>query len=123
MARQRPALSGLFGRCPRCGVGPLFEGFLGVANDCRACGLSYHFADAGDGPAVFISFLAGLLVCGGAVLLELLYQPPYWVHAVIWAPFTVVVPLVLLRPCKGLLIALQYRNSAHEARLSSTTER
>jgi len=114
MARTRPVLNAALGRCPRCGIGRLFVTFLEFADGCRNCGLSYDFADAGDGPPVFVSFLAGFLVCGGAVWAELAYQPPYWVHAVVWLPMAVLVPLALLRPTKGLLIGLQYRHSAGE---------
>jgi len=114
MARESPTLNAASGRCPRCGTGRLFAGFLGLAPCCDACGLSYRFADAGDGPAVFVSFVAGALVCGGAVWVELAYQPPYWVHAALWLPLAVIIPVALLRPSKGLLIGLQYRNSAHE---------
>ncbi len=116
MTRATPVLNSAIGRCPRCGAGRLFASFLGLARQCPACGLSYDFADAGDGPAVFVSFLAGLLVCGGAVWTELVYQPPYWVHAVIWLPLALLVPVALLRPMKGLLIGLQYRHSAGEGR-------
>jgi len=92
----------------------LFAGFLGLPPCCDACGLRCRFADPGDGPAVFVSFVAGALVCGGAVWLELAYQPPYWVHAAVRLPLAVIIPVALLRPGKGLLIGLQYRNSAHE---------
>lgn len=114
MAQERPVLNAASGRCPRCGTGRIFDGFLRLARRCDACGLSYNFADAGDGPAVFVSFVAGALVCGGAVWLELAYQPPYWAHAAVWLPLAVIIPAALLRPSKGLLIGLQYRNSAHE---------
>ena len=114
MARERPALNAASGRCPRCENGRLFARFLEPARRCDCCGLSYHFADSGDGPAVFVSFVAGALVCGGDGWLELAYQPAYWVHAAVWLPLAVIIPVALLRPSKGLLIGLQYRNSAHE---------
>jgi len=116
MPTARPALNAALGRCPRCGAGRLFASFLEIAHACPSCGLSYEFADAGDGPPVFVSFLAGLLVCGGAVWAELVYQPPYWVHAIVWLPLAVLAPMALLRPTKGLLIGLQYRHGAGEGR-------
>lgn len=115
MADSRPVLNGASGRCPRCGAGRLFESFLRLARQCDSCGLSFDFADAGDGPAVFVSFVAGFLVCGGAVWLELAFGPPYWVHAAIWTPVAVLISLALLRPTKGLLLGLQYRYSARDA--------
>jgi len=122
MSKVTPVLNGLIARCPRCGAGPLFERFLRVRSGCNACRLRFGFADAGDGPAVFVSFIAGLIVCGGAVWLELAYQPAYWVHAALWTPVAIAVPLLLLRPFKGLLIGIQYHTTAREGRLQETAD-
>lgn len=112
-----PWIAGLRGRCPRCGKGPLFQGFLSLLPSCPACGLDYGFADAGDGPAVFIMFITGTVVVGGALFVELTYEPPWWVHAVLWGPLVVLLSLGLLRPLKGLLIAMQFHHKAEEGRL------
>ena len=94
--------AGLSCACPRCGQGKLFQGFLTLRPRCEHCGLDYGFADAGDGPAVFIMFLAGAIVVGCALITEILYKPPYWV-----------------RPMKGLMIALQYHHKAAESRFGA----
>ena len=86
---------------------------------CEACGLDYGFADAGDGPAVFIMFLAGFIVVGAALIVEALYHPPYWVHAVLWLPLILIVTLGPLRPMKGLMIALQYHHKAEEGQFAA----
>src|ERR1700683_5782813 len=78
--------AGLLCACPRCGKGKLFQGFLTLRPRCDVCGLDYGFADAGDGPAVFIMLFAGLLVVGAALVTEILYRPPYWGHGVLWLP-------------------------------------
>jgi uncharacterized protein (DUF983 family) len=109
-------LAGLTCACPRCGKGKLFQGFLTLRPRCDKCGLDYSFADSGDGPAVFIMFGAGFIVVFAALLTEVLYQPPFWVHAVLWLPLIVVVTLGPLRPMKGLMIALQYHHKAAEGR-------
>ena len=114
---QPPVATGLSGHCPRCGQGKLFSGFLTVAPRCQSCGLDFKFADAGDGPAVFVILLAGCLVLGAALWLELKYEPPFWVHLVVSLPLTLVVCLGMLRPLKGVMVALQYRNRAEEGRL------
>jgi uncharacterized protein (DUF983 family) len=108
--------TGLSCRCPRCGKGKLFQGFLTLRPRCEACGLDYGFADSGDGPAVFIMFLAGFIVVGAALITEVLYQPPFWLHAVLWLPLILIVTLGPLRPMKGLMIALQYHHQAAEGR-------
>src|SRR5947209_611991 len=73
--------SSLFGRCPRCGTGPLFAGYLRVAPLCSHCALDYTVFDVGDGAAVFVILIVGFLVVGGALLVEIAWSPPYWVHA------------------------------------------
>ena len=108
--------AGLRCACPRCGKGKLFQEFLTLRPSCEVCGLDYSFADSGDGPAVFIMFLAGFIVVGAALVTEVVYRPPYWVHAALWLPLIVIVTLGPLRPMKGLLIALQYHHRAAERR-------
>ena len=112
-----PIAKGLRCRCPRCGEGKLFQGFLNLRPRCEACGLDYGFADAGDGPAVFIIFFAGLIVVFSALAVEVAYQPPYWLHAVLWLPLILATTLLPLRAMKSLLIALQYHHKAAPGRL------
>ena len=108
--------AGLSCACPRCSQGRLFAGFLKLQPRCERCGLDYGFADSGDGPAVFVMFLAGAIVVGAALVTEILFQPPYWVHAALWLPLILLVTLGPLRPMKGLMIALQYHHKAAESR-------
>jgi uncharacterized protein (DUF983 family) len=112
-----PIVTGLTGRCPRCGRGAMFSGFLTVAPACAACGLDFSFADAGDGPAVFVTLIGGVLVLGAALGLQIAYDPPFWVYPLIFVPLTLIICLGLLRPFKGLLIASQYVNRAAPGRL------
>ncbi len=107
---------GIAGRCPRCGKGKLFEGYLTVAGRCDVCGLHLAGHDSGDGPAVFAIFILGFLVVGLAGIIEYAFSPPLWLHAVLWLPLTLGGTLVLLRPLKGIAVALQYRyRSVEEA--------
>ena len=106
-------------RCPRCGRGRLFSGFLTLRPRCESCGLDFSFADSGDGPAVFIILLAGLVVTFAALAVEFAYRPPFWVHAVLWGPLILAVTILPLRPMKALMVALQFRHRAAEGRLES----
>ena len=119
MATPNPLLAGLKGRCPNCGEGFLFDGFLKVAASCDACGYDLSKADSGDGPAVFVILIAGFLVSFAALFTEVAFKPPIWVHLIIWLPLTLVVCLALLRPLKGLMLAAQFKNKASEARHDS----
>jgi uncharacterized protein (DUF983 family) len=112
-----PFVAGLKARCPRCGQGPLFRSGLVLREKCERCGLSYAFADSGDGPAVFAIFILGFLVLGGALLVEFRLGPPIWVHVVLWGLLTPLLALILLRLLKATLIALQYKHQAGEGRL------
>ncbi|HVX80066.1 MAG TPA: DUF983 domain-containing protein [Devosiaceae bacterium] len=112
-----PFAAGMTCRCPRCGRGRLFSGFLTLAPRCEVCGLDYAFIDSGDGPAVFVIFAVAPIVVVLAVILEALVHPAPYVHLIIWLPVTVILCLALLRPFKATMIALQYHHAAGEGRL------
>jgi uncharacterized protein (DUF983 family) len=95
----------------------LFRSGLVLREKCERCGLSFAFADSGDGPAVFAIFILGFVVLGSALLVEFRLRPPVWVHVVLWGLATPALAFVLLRSLKGVLIALQYRHRAGEGRL------
>lgn len=108
---------GLRGLCPRCGAPGLFAGVAKFAARCPACGLDYSAFNVGDGPAAFLTLIVGTLVLVAALTLELTVHPPAWVHVVLWVPVTTLAVLGSLRIAKGVLIALEYRNRAHEGRV------
>ena len=109
--RQAPlGRAALLCRCPRCGEGPIFAGLLTVRDACPACGLDLSAEDAGDGPAVFVILFLGLIVVGLAAIVEVEFAPPIWVHLLLWTPLILAGAIVLLRPLKAGLIALQYRH-------------
>jgi uncharacterized protein (DUF983 family) len=110
-----PFLAGALGRCPNCGDGPLFTGFLKVAPKCSRCGFDLTRADSGDGPAVFVIFIAGFIAAFGVLFTEIAFRPPIWVHFVVWLPVAAILCLGLLQPMKGLMIAAQFVNRASEA--------
>jgi uncharacterized protein (DUF983 family) len=102
-------------RCPRCGEGKLFNGLLSVAPRCAACGLDLAAQDAGDGPAVFVVLILGALTVGLAILVEIEFAPPVWVHLVLWTPVVIGGAIAMLRPLKAWLIAMQYRHHLLDA--------
>lgn len=114
MTETNPILSGILCRCPRCGKGKLFSGYLRLAPACTACGLSYDFADSGDGPAVFVIFLVAPLVIILALIVGANFAIPPWMHLVLWIPTTLILSLAFLPPFKGVLVNVQYKNDAHE---------
>ena len=75
----------------------MFKGFLSLKPRCEACGLDYTFIDSGDGPAVFVMLFAGFVVVASALAVEVAWQPPYWLHAVLWLPLILITTLGPLR--------------------------
>ncbi|MEM9495662.1 MAG: DUF983 domain-containing protein [Pseudomonadota bacterium] len=112
-----PYAAGIGGKCPRCGEGRLFEGFLGLKENCEACGLDFAKADAGDGPAVFVIFIAGFVGVAIAFIARYTWLLPMWAAFAISIGVVVASVLGCLRPMKATLIALQYAHKAAEGRL------
>jgi uncharacterized protein (DUF983 family) len=118
MANVSILRASLFGLCPHCGEGKLFDGYLQIAPRCSHCGLDYAMFDAGDGPAVFVILIVGAIVCGSALFVEFTFHPPYWLHAVLWIPVTAILSLTFLRLAKSLLLVLQYKHKAGEGKVN-----
>ncbi len=114
---SQTVLRGLACRCPRCGKGRLFAGFIDLKPSCDQCGLDYAFIDVGDGASVFLIMIAGAIVVGCALVVEIKYQPPFWLHAALWLPLILLTTVGPLRPMKSLLIALQFHHKAAPGRL------
>ncbi len=101
-------------RCPRCGVGKLFNGVLKVRPICAYCGLDLGAHDSGDGPASLVILLLGAIVVGLAFWVEFRFNPPLWVHILLWPLVITPLALLLMRPLKAGLIAQQYHHRASE---------
>jgi uncharacterized protein (DUF983 family) len=114
---SQSALRGIACKCPRCGKGKIYSGFLTLRTGCEVCGLDYSFMDSGDGPAIFMIMIAGAIVVAAALIVEVKYQPPFWLHAALWLPLIAATTLLPLRSMKSLLIALQYHHKAAPGRL------
>ncbi len=118
MAAPRPIDSAVSGACPRCGAHTLFSGVIRFADRCPACGLDYSKFNVGDGAVVFLTLGIGALITIAAIVLDIKVHPPFWVHALLWVPLTLILVVVCLRFAKGLLLALEYRNAAREGRIA-----
>ena len=108
-----PFATGIKCRCPRCGEAPLFKGFLTTYARCESCGLDLSFAE-GEGPAVFIILIVGVVIIAAAALTEMAFHPHPLMHLALWIPATIILSLALLRPLKAIMIALQYHHIVHE---------
>lgn len=115
MTKTNPYAAGAAGRCPTCGEGFLFDGFLKVAPVCEACGYDLAKLDTGDGAATFVILIAGFLCAFGALFSMFAWGWPVWLLLVVWLPLTALACLALMRPAKGLMVAAQVANKAAEA--------
>ena len=109
-------LAALKGRCPQCGKGHLFEGYLRLARQCSGCGADFSHADSGDGPAVFVMFAVGAVVVPLAFLLEFVAHWSAWSIVIVVAGVTILLSLALLQPFKAMLFAAQWIYHAGEGR-------
>jgi uncharacterized protein (DUF983 family) len=108
---------GVRGRCPQCGEGRLFNGFLTLAPRCECCGLDFSFADPADGPAFFVICFACVPSVLFAVWAEVAFSPSLWFHALVSLPLVLATCIPPLRPLKGWLVASQFFHKAEEGRL------
>jgi uncharacterized protein (DUF983 family) len=121
----RPELisAALFGLCPRCGARTLYRGLATFALRCTACGLDYSRYNVGDGPAAILTLVVGALIVLLALIVELKFTPPFWVHILLWVPLTTAAVIGLLRIAKAGLLYLEHRNEAQEGRLDPEDEK
>ena len=105
-----PIRAGLLCRCPDCGRGRLFSGFLKVVETCEVCGYDFRRLNTGDGAAVFVMQAAGAPVVFGALFVQIVWRPPVWAVAAVALPLVAGLSFALMRPAKGLMIALQVRD-------------
>lgn len=106
-----PFAAGLLCRCPRCGRGKLYQGLLTIAPRCAVCDLDLTPHASEDGPAAFAILFLGLIVVGLALIVEVRFAPPLWVHAALWGPLILVGTIAILRPLKATMVALHYKHS------------
>lgn len=115
-SKGRPgfAKAALLGLCPECGDKTLFAGAAKFSDRCDNCGLDYSAFNVGDGPAALLTMLIGALVIILAIIVDSIFRPPFWVHVIIWVPFTAATTVASLRVSKGALLVLEHRNRAGE---------
>ena len=100
---------GLRNRCPNCGEGRVFAGFLRVVPECEVCHAPLGMLRADDAPPYIVIFLVGHLLVPPVFWVERTYEPPMWLHMVVWLPLFAVACTLLLRPVKGGVVGWMWR--------------
>jgi uncharacterized protein (DUF983 family) len=92
----------------------LFSGLLDVRETCTECGLDLRSVDAGDGPAMAGVFIVGAVAVIAALTVDVKFEPPLWVHALLWPVLVLPFSVWVIRVAKGALASLQYRHRRDE---------
>ena len=116
------AEAALFGLCPDCGEKTLFAGLAKFADRCRVCGLDFSRYNVGDGGAAFLILIITALVIGLAIIVQVLFSPPFWVQALIWIPVTTALTIWGTRVAKAALLVSEHRRDAREGRIAPDDE-
>ncbi|KKW90332.1 DUF983 domain-containing protein [Sphingobium chungbukense] len=107
-SRLRALRAALSGRCPRCSKGRLFAGFLTLRDHCETCGLGFAETEPLDGAGFLVIAFGCFPSVALALLLEILFNPPYWVHFLTSVPVLFIGCLLPLRPMKSWLFNKNY---------------
>ena len=95
-------------RCPECGEGHLFAGYLKVQPVCEVCGHDNGRYPADDAPPYFTILLVGHLVVAPMLIFPFIWQWPAGLVLAITLPVVVVLTLTLLPLVKGAVIGGQW---------------
>ena len=109
----RPPLSamtgrGLVNRCPACGRGRVFDGYLRVASSCGPCGAELGRIRADDAPPYFTILAVGHIIVPLLLWADRAWEPEMLTLSAIFLPLTLVLSLLFLRPIKGAMVGLMY---------------
>jgi uncharacterized protein (DUF983 family) len=97
---------GLRGRCPACGKGRIFNGFLKVVDSCSECSAPLGLARADDAPPYFTILIVGHIIIPLLFLVDRGQELPLWAMSAIFLPLTLALTLGLIRPIKGGTVGL-----------------
>ena len=100
---------GVRGLCPACGKTHAFSGYLTVVPECTNCHAPLGRFRADDAPPYFTILVTGHILVPLMLWVEVAYQPPIWLDAVVWLPTAALLCLGLLRPIKGAVLGWMMR--------------
>ena len=95
-------------RCPQCGEGRLFSGYLTVAPACEACRENYTGEEAHDLPPYVTIFIVGHVIGTLLMIAEASFDWEMWTHVFVWSAVGLVMCFALMKPVKGAVVGLQW---------------
>jgi uncharacterized protein (DUF983 family) len=100
-------------RCPNCGAGPIYKGYLKVRHHCPVCSEALHHHHADDGPAYLTILIVGHLLGPMMLWFFVKYRPDPWSLLAIFSVAAVILSIYLLPRLKGAIIAMQWARRMH----------
>ncbi|MCO6416869.1 DUF983 domain-containing protein [Siccirubricoccus sp. KC 17139] len=101
---------GLALRCPNCGEGRLFAGFLKLRSPCEACGEDNSAYPSDDAPPYLTLVLVGHVILPFMFWSDRVFAPAMWVQFAIWLPLVTLMTVALLPFMKGAVIGFAWAN-------------
>ncbi len=95
-------------RCPACGEGQFFSGYLSLGEGCSHCEEPLGTIRADDIPPYFTIAIVGHIVVPLILLVERHAPPPLWLNLVVWPSLTLALTLLLLPKVKGAVVGLMW---------------
>ena len=110
---RRSVLRGWRRKCPRCGAGPMMNGYLKVRDHCAVCGQELHHHRADDGPAYLSILIVGHIMAPLLLWSFVRFRPDPLTLALVFGTGAVVLSLYLLPRLKGMIVAIQWAKEMH----------
>ena len=104
---------GMLNRCPACGSGKLFRGYLKPVDVCASCNENLSHQRADDLPPYIVITIVGHIIVAGLLLVEKLADWPMWLHMTVWPLLTIILSFALMQPVKGGVVGLQWAVRMH----------
>ncbi len=100
-------------KCPKCGVGPLFNGYLTVRRSCTVCGEPLHHHRADDGPAYLTILIVGHVMAPAIFWAFVTFRPDPMILASVFTVGCTALSLYLLPRLKGAIVGFQWAKRMH----------
>jgi uncharacterized protein (DUF983 family) len=104
---------GMKSRCPHCGQGKLYDGFLKVADKCDSCGEELGHARADDFPPYITITIVGHIIVAMMMHFEMSVPLSPMMYMATMLPAAVIMSLLLMRPVKGAIVGMQWAARMH----------
>ena len=109
---SRTLVRAIRGRCPKCGEGRLFIGYLKPVENCSVCGEALGKIRSDDGPAWLTILLTGHILAPALFWFSRAHLWPYWITLTAGPLLALGIALTILPRAKGFFIAMIWRTGA-----------